>query len=138
MALFSIMGTADSTIPDPFMKPFGRLCVMPMLTKVADRNPDLNLDISFTDRQVDLVEEGTDLAMRLGDPGDHRPDVLTSGLPGPKMTEPQSCSTPPASAIASGVSTSILAERPISTSVTSAIRASTMWRAPVSPSIVAT
>lgn len=50
---------------------FGRLCVMPVLKEVADRNPDLNLDISFTDRQVDLVEEGIDLVVRLGDPGDH-------------------------------------------------------------------
>ncbi len=50
---------------------FGRLCVMPVLTEVADGNPDLNLDISFTDRQVDLVEEGIDLAVRLGDPGNH-------------------------------------------------------------------
>lgn len=50
---------------------FGRLCVMPVLVDVANRNPDLNLDISFTDRQVDLVEEGIDLVVRLGDPGDH-------------------------------------------------------------------
>jgi len=50
---------------------FGRLCVMPVLKEVADSNPDLNLDISFADRQVDLVEEGIDLVVRLGDPGDH-------------------------------------------------------------------
>lgn len=50
---------------------FGRLCVMPVLKEVANANPDLNLDISFTDRQVDLVEEGIDLVVRLGDPGDH-------------------------------------------------------------------
>lgn len=50
---------------------FGRLCIMPVLKEVANGNPDLNLDISFTDRQVDLVEEGIDLVVRLGDPGDH-------------------------------------------------------------------
>jgi DNA-binding transcriptional LysR family regulator len=50
---------------------FGRICVMPVLKEVADKNPDLNLDVSFTDRIVDLVEEGIDLAVRLGDPGDH-------------------------------------------------------------------
>lgn len=50
---------------------FGRLCVMPVLKEVVDQNPDLNLDISFTDRQVDLFEEGIDLVVRLGDPGDH-------------------------------------------------------------------
>ena len=50
---------------------FGRLCVMPVLTDVAARNPDLELDVSFTDRRIDLVEEGIDFAVRLGDPGDH-------------------------------------------------------------------
>ncbi|PKU22904.1 LysR family transcriptional regulator [Telmatospirillum siberiense] len=49
---------------------FGRLCAMPVLMAVAERNPDLDLDISFTDRRVDLVEEGIDLVVRLGDPGD--------------------------------------------------------------------
>ncbi|TWC76458.1 LysR family transcriptional regulator [Rhizobium sp. SJZ105] len=62
-----ISGTLRINLPISF----GRLCVMPVLRQVADRNPDLNLDISFTDRQVDLVEEGIDLVVRLGDPGDH-------------------------------------------------------------------
>lgn len=48
---------------------FGRLCVMPVLTQVSARHPGLELDISFTDRRVDLVEEGIDLVVRLGDPG---------------------------------------------------------------------
>lgn len=50
---------------------FGRLCAMPVLMKVAERNPELDLDVSFTDRRVDLVEEGIDLVVRLGDPGNH-------------------------------------------------------------------
>jgi DNA-binding transcriptional LysR family regulator len=50
---------------------FGRLCVMPVLAEVAEHNPQLDLDISFADRRVDLVEEGIDLAVRIGDPGDH-------------------------------------------------------------------
>lgn len=49
---------------------FGRLCVMPVLMTVAERYPDLELDVSFTDRRVDLVEEGIDLAVRLGGAGD--------------------------------------------------------------------
>ncbi|WP_206245784.1 LysR family transcriptional regulator [Novosphingobium terrae] len=48
---------------------FGRLCVMPILEVMAADNPDLELEVSFTDRYVDLVEEGIDLAIRLGDPG---------------------------------------------------------------------
>ncbi|WCM25988.1 LysR family transcriptional regulator [Sphingomonas sp. QA11] len=50
---------------------FGRLCIMPVLQEVAAANPDLELDVSFTDRLVDLVEEGVDLAIRLGHPGHH-------------------------------------------------------------------
>lgn len=63
----AVSGTLRINLPISF----GRLCVMPVLTKVADGNPDLDLDISFADRQVDLVEEGIDLVVRLGDPGDH-------------------------------------------------------------------
>lgn len=50
---------------------FGRSYVMSVLMAVAGRNPDLDLDISFTDREVDLVEEGIDLVVRVGHPGDH-------------------------------------------------------------------
>ena len=63
----AVSGTLRINLPVSF----GRLCVMPVLKQVAGANPDLNLDISFTDRQVDLVEEGIDLVVRLGDPGDH-------------------------------------------------------------------
>ncbi|UXN58318.1 LysR substrate-binding domain-containing protein [Phyllobacterium zundukense] len=48
---------------------FGRLCVMPVLMDVAVKNPNLQLDISFADRGVDLMEEGIDLVVRLSDPG---------------------------------------------------------------------
>ncbi len=41
---------------------------MPVLMDVAVKNPNLQLDISFADRGVDLVEEGIDLVVRLGDP----------------------------------------------------------------------
>lgn len=50
---------------------YGRLCVMPILTAVSARYPQLNLDISFTDRRVDLIEENVDLAIRLGATGDY-------------------------------------------------------------------
>lgn len=49
---------------------FGRLWVMPVLLKLAHDHPRLVLDVSFTDRRVDLVEEGFDLVVRLGEPGD--------------------------------------------------------------------
>lgn len=50
---------------------FGRSCVMPVLLELSHRHPGLELDVSFTDRFVDLVEEGVDLAVRLGGVGDH-------------------------------------------------------------------
>lgn len=49
---------------------FGRLWVMPVLLQLAHDHPRLVLDVSFTDRRVDLVEEGFDLVVRLGEPGD--------------------------------------------------------------------
>lgn len=48
---------------------FGRHCVMPILMALANRFPDLQLDLSLTDRLVDLAEESFDLAVRTGNPG---------------------------------------------------------------------
>ncbi|MTJ83805.1 MAG: LysR family transcriptional regulator [Telmatospirillum sp.] len=68
--LASRKGTVSGTLRVNLPVSFGRLCAMPVLMTVTDRNPDLDLDISFTDRRVDLVEEGIDLVVRVGDPGD--------------------------------------------------------------------
>lgn len=62
----SVSGTLRINLPVSF----GRLCCIPVLTELAARYPDLDLDISFADRRVDLPEEGIDLVVRLGDPGD--------------------------------------------------------------------
>ena len=43
---------------------------MPVLLEVAARCPALQLDVSFTDRFLDLIDEGIDLAVRIGEPGD--------------------------------------------------------------------
>jgi DNA-binding transcriptional LysR family regulator len=45
---------------------FGRYCVTPVLLELAHAYPDLSVEISFSDRIVDLVEEGFDLAVRVG------------------------------------------------------------------------
>lgn len=45
---------------------FGRHCVAPVLRKLAERHPGLEVDISFSDRVVDLIDEGFDLAIRIG------------------------------------------------------------------------
>jgi DNA-binding transcriptional LysR family regulator len=46
---------------------FGHHCVAPVLFELARKHPQLQIDISFTDRAVDLIEEGFDLAVRIGD-----------------------------------------------------------------------
>lgn len=46
---------------------FGRRCVAPVLVKFANKHPGLSLEIAFSDRVVDLVGEGFDLAVRIGE-----------------------------------------------------------------------
>jgi len=48
---------------------FGRRCVAPVLARLAADHPKLELDLSFSDRRVDLVEDGFDFAIRNGEVG---------------------------------------------------------------------
>ena len=45
---------------------FGRHCVAPVLRDLVQRHPQLQLDMTFSDRRSDLLEEGLDLAVRVG------------------------------------------------------------------------
>lgn len=45
---------------------FGRHCVLPVLLGLARDYPGLELDLSFSDRLLDLAEDGVDLAIRTG------------------------------------------------------------------------
>ncbi len=45
---------------------FGRQCIAPLLIELAQEHPGLELEMSFSDRIVDLVEEGFDMAVRNG------------------------------------------------------------------------
>ncbi|HCB1500495.1 TPA: LysR family transcriptional regulator [Klebsiella michiganensis] len=45
---------------------FGRQCVAPLLIELTQQHPDLELEMSFSDRVVDLVEEGFDMTVRNG------------------------------------------------------------------------
>ena len=45
---------------------FGRLCVAPILLRLAADNPDLTLELDFRDHHLDLIEAGMDLAIRNG------------------------------------------------------------------------
>ncbi|PRC92805.1 LysR family transcriptional regulator [Solimicrobium silvestre] len=45
---------------------FGRHCAAPVLRALAHQFPRLDIEISFNDQTVDLVDEGYDLAIRIG------------------------------------------------------------------------
>ncbi|MDX0696692.1 LysR family transcriptional regulator [Sinorhizobium medicae] len=45
---------------------FGRHCVIPVLLELARRYSALELDLSFSDRLIDLAEDGYDLSIRTG------------------------------------------------------------------------
>ncbi|NEV01070.1 LysR family transcriptional regulator [Bradyrhizobium uaiense] len=49
---------------------FGRLHVSPVVTAYLKRYPDVGVDLRLSDRRINLVEDGVDLAVRLG----HLPD----------------------------------------------------------------
>jgi DNA-binding transcriptional LysR family regulator len=44
---------------------FGLRRLAPLLLDFADRYPEVELDMDYTDRRVDLVEEGVDLSLRI-------------------------------------------------------------------------
>lgn len=49
---------------------FGALHLAPVLPAFTERYPDIQLDLALSDRMVDLIEEGFDLALRAGRMGD--------------------------------------------------------------------
>ncbi|MGO4311310.1 LysR family transcriptional regulator [Pseudomonas sp. KB_15] len=59
---------------------FGRLHIVPHLGPFLEQNPELNIDLMLDDRNVNLVEEGVDIALRMGELSD-------SGLTARKIAE---------------------------------------------------
>lgn len=59
---------------------FARLHILPHLGGFLDLHPDLDIDVVLDDRSVNLVEEGIDVALRMGDMND-------SGLTARKIAE---------------------------------------------------
>ncbi len=45
---------------------YGRVRVLPVLAQLLERHPTLQLDLLFSSRTVDLIEEHVDLALRIG------------------------------------------------------------------------
>jgi DNA-binding transcriptional LysR family regulator len=52
--------------------PFGTAHLSPLIPKMAKLFPELTIDVVLTDRYVDLIDEGFDLAIRLGALADSR------------------------------------------------------------------
>ncbi|MYZ47669.1 LysR family transcriptional regulator [Rhizobiales bacterium L72] len=90
--ILSDLDDAESAMRDSSAKPqglvravmpfsFGRVTVIPALPKFFERNPEISLEIKFSDLPVDLIQEGYDLAVRTGDLVDSRlmRRVLTRG-----------------------------------------------------------
>ena len=51
---------------------FGRIVLAPLLAGFCERYPQLIVDVSFTDRKIDLIEDGFDIAVRIGNLPDSR------------------------------------------------------------------
>lgn len=45
---------------------YGKMIVLPFIREFLQEAPDISIEVSFSDRVVDLVEEGFDLAIRVG------------------------------------------------------------------------
>ncbi len=50
----------------------GRRVIVPMLADLAARHPALDLDVRLSDAYADLVKDGVDLALRIGELADSR------------------------------------------------------------------
>jgi DNA-binding transcriptional LysR family regulator len=61
-------GTLKVTAP----LPVGVHIVAPALARFRDQYPKVKVDLRLGDQYVDLVEQGVDIAIRVGDPGDSR------------------------------------------------------------------
>ncbi|MFJ2713155.1 LysR family transcriptional regulator [Pseudomonas sp. NPDC087346] len=59
---------------------FGRMHIVPKLGAFLDQHPQLNIDLILDDRNINLVEEGIDVALRMGALND-------SGLTARKIAE---------------------------------------------------
>lgn len=71
---------AQRTIPSGRLRlavphTYGRLAVMPLLMPFCHQHPELELNLTFSDRFVDLFDEGIDVAVRIGGATDLPPSL---------------------------------------------------------------
>lgn len=79
--IFSEIEAAEQELSQTLVAPRGRLRVslplagmlfMPAITKFMRLFPEVSIDLDFTDRLVDVIEEGFDAVVRTGDVSDSR------------------------------------------------------------------
>lgn len=79
--IFSEIEAAEQELSQTLVAPRGRLRVslplagmlfMPAITKFMRLFPEVSIDLDFTDRLVDVIEEGFDAVVRTGDISDSR------------------------------------------------------------------
>lgn len=58
---------------------FGRRYIFPTLLEIIQRYPELDLSVTFQDRAVDLIQEGIDLVIRIGELKDST-DLIAKSL----------------------------------------------------------
>ncbi|MBB3139880.1 LysR family transcriptional regulator [Halomonas organivorans] len=86
-----ILDEAEADLTSHIMRPagrlrvdlpsaFGRRRIQPLLLDIARRYPELSLTVSYSERFVDLIEEGIDLVIRIGELAD------SSGLVARRLT----------------------------------------------------
>ena len=56
---------------------FGRLHIAPLITQFMREHPNLTVELLLLDRSIDLIEEGVDIAVRIG----HLNDSTLHGVP---------------------------------------------------------
>jgi len=86
--IFSEMEAAEQELSQTMAAPRGQLRVslplagmlfMPTITKFMHSFPDVTIDLDFTDRLVDVIEEGFDAVVRTGEVTDSRLMIRTLG-----------------------------------------------------------
>lgn len=66
LALSQARFTPIGTLRIDLAVAFSRLYIVPALPRLAAQYPDLDFEVSFNDRYVDLIEEGLDACVRVG------------------------------------------------------------------------
>jgi len=67
--------TGTLTVNAPLL--FGRMHVTPLIGAFLERNPEVRVELTLSDRIVDIIEDGVDVAVRIG----HLPDSGLAATP---------------------------------------------------------